>query len=104
MFHQAWQWYQTSGLSHATICVPGMEALVLLFLLTICLLFRMTRAGLVIAFIFTYYWGLLFGEQYFAGDPQVYNIFIASYIVFGILALTLSLVAMMMATRAGRQE
>jgi len=95
MFHQVWQWYQASGLSHAMISIPGMEAIVLLILLTICLLFRITRTGLVIAYIFTYRWGLLFGEQYFAGDAQVYNIFLTSYIVFGILVVTLAVVAMM---------
>src|ERR1035437_1729135 len=104
MFHQGWQWYQASGLSHATISIPGMEAIVLLILLTICLLFRITRTGLVMAYIFTYHWGLLFGEQYFAGDARVYNIFLTSYIVFGILVVTLAMVAMMVAMRSGRQE
>ncbi len=86
------------------ISIPGMEAIVLLIVLTICLLFRIARTGLVTAYIFTYHWGLLFGEQYFAGDPRVYHIFIANYIVFGILVLTLAMVAMMVAARAGRQE
>ena len=104
MFHQAWQWYQASGLSHSMISIPGMEAMVLLVLLTICLLFRITRIGLVMAYIFTYRWGLLFGEQYFAGDARVYHVFLTSYIVFGILVLTLALVAMMVATRTGQQE
>ena len=104
MFHQGWQWYQASGLSHAMISIPGMEAMVLLILLTICLLFRITRTGLVMAYIFTYRWGLLFGEQYFAGDPRVYQVFLTSYIVFGILVLTLAVVAMMMAARSGGDD
>ncbi|MFH1477678.1 MAG: hypothetical protein ABIH24_09355 [Verrucomicrobiota bacterium] len=104
MFHQAWQWYQASGLSHAMISIPGMEVLILLIVLTICLLFRINRTGLVTAYIFTYRWGLLFGEQYFAGDARVYHGFLAGYIVFGILVLTLSLVAMMMATRSGGDD
>ena len=104
MFHQGWQWYQASGLSHAMISIPGMEAMVLLILLTICLLFRINRIGLVTAYIFMYHWGLLFGEQYFAGDARVYHVFFVSYIVFGILVLTLAMVAMMVAARSGRQE
>lgn len=104
MFHQAWQWYQASGLSNAMISIPGMEAMVLLILLTICLLFRITRTGLMTAYIFTYHWGLLFGEQYFAGDAQLYNVFLSSYIAFGILVLTLAAVAMMAAKHTGRQE
>ena len=102
MFHQVWLWYHASGLSHAMISIPAMEIIVLLILLTICLLFRITRTGLVMAYIFTYRWGLLFGEQFFAGDARLYNIFITSYIVFGILVLTLALIAMMMAARSGR--
>ncbi|MBU4212941.1 MAG: hypothetical protein L6437_07015 [Kiritimatiellae bacterium] len=104
MFHQVWLWYQASGLSHAMISIPGMEAIVLLIVLTICLLCRITRTGLMIAYIFTYRWGLLFGEQYFAGNARVYHVFLTSYIVFGIVVLTLALVAMMVATRSGRQE
>ena len=101
MLNQVWRWYQSSGLSHAMISIPGMEAMTLLIVLTICLLFRINRTGLVTAYIFTYRWGLLFGEQYFAGDARVYNVFITSYIVFGILVLTLAVVAMMMTARAG---
>ena len=104
MLNQAWQWYQASELSHAMISIPGMEALVLLILLTICLLFRINRTGLVTAYIFMYRWGLLFGEQYFAGDARVYHGFLAGYIVFGILVLTLALVAMMVATRSGSDD
>ena len=104
MLNQALQWYQASGLSNAMIYIPGMEAMILLILLTICLLFRITRIGLVLAYIFTYRWGLLFGEQYFAGDARVYHGFLAGYIVFGILVLTLALVAMMVATRSGSDD
>ena len=104
MLNQALQWYQASGLSNAMIYIPGMEAMVLLILLTICLLLRVNRIGLVLAYIFTYRWGLLFGEQYFAGDAQVYHIFLTSYIVFGILVMTLAMVAMMMAARSGGDD
>lgn len=104
MLNQLWLWYQASGLSHETICIPATEAIVLLIVLTICLLFRITRVGLVTAYIFMYHWGLLFGEQNLAGDTKAYHVFITSYIVFGILVLTLALVAMMMATHSNRQE
>ena len=104
MLNQLLQWYQASGLSNAMIYIPGMEAMVLLILLTICMLFRINRIGLVLAYIFTYRWGLLFGEQYFAGDAQVYHIFLTSYIVFGILVMTLVMVAMMMAARSGGDD
>ena len=104
MLNQVLQWYQASGLSNAMISIPGMEAMVLLIMLTICLLFRINRTGLVTAYIFMYRWGLLFGEQYFAGDARVYHGFLAGYIVFGILVLTLALVAMMVATRSGSDD
>jgi len=87
------------------ISIPGMEAIVLLVLLTLCMLLHLNRTGLVTAYIFTYRWGLLFGEQYFsAGDMRFYHVFLTSYIVFGILVLTLVLVAMMMATRSGSDD
>jgi len=104
MLNQLLAWYQTSGFSHATIFIPGIEAIVLLALLTICLLFHVNRIGLITAYIFTYRWGLLFGMQYFAKDARIYHVFLTSYIVFGILVLTLALTAMMLTTRSERPE
>ena len=85
------------------IPIQGMEGVTLLVLLTLCLLFRTNRTGVVIAYIFTYRWGLLFGEQHFADDPKLYNLFLSTYIVCGILVLTLATVVMMTAARFGRQ-
>lgn len=103
MFNSAWQWYLTSGLSHSTTSIEGMEIVVLLFILTICMLFQLCRTGLVTAYIFTYRWGLFFGEQHcVAKNTPFCNFFFTGYIVFGILVLTLAVVAMMIAARSGR--
>lgn len=95
MLSQLLTWYQTLGLDHSVAPVPGIEALILLALLTVCLLLRCSRSGLVIAYIFVYRWGLLFGRQNFSGNPPVYNKFLAFYVVFGILVLTLASIVMM---------
>ncbi len=95
---------QVGPLGQATLAIPGIEAILLLVLLTLCLLLRRTRTGLLVAYGFVYRWGLLFGTQYLKGNARLYTLFLTGYIVFGILAVTLSVVAMMAADRAGQEE
>ncbi|MBI2442042.1 MAG: hypothetical protein HYV35_11820 [Lentisphaerae bacterium] len=104
MIHQWWVCFQASRLSQTLVSIPAIEMLVVLVLLTICLLFHLNRTGLVTAYIFAYHWGLLFGEQYFSGDARVYYLFLASYIVFGIMVVVLFMLAMMMAARSSHSQ
>jgi len=60
----------------ATITLPAAELTALLLVLTICLVFRFTRIGLITAYLFAYKWGwALFVLKY----PH----FLMAYLIFG---------------------
>lgn len=104
MIPQWWLNFQGSRLSHSLVSVPSIEMLLVLAVLTICLVFHLNRTGLVMAYIFTYHWGLLFGEQYFSADARLYYLFLTTYIVFGIIVVVLATLAMMVAAHAERER
>lgn len=60
----------------ASITLPAIEISILLGLLTFCLVFRLTRIGLITAYMFIYRWGwILFAAK----DEQ----FLKTYLIFG---------------------
>ncbi len=97
-----WTWYHQAGFSQATVAVPLVETTILLLAITVCLLFRFSRTGLVLAFLFLYRWGWTVQVQRFTSDPAVQSAFSAGYLVFGILVFTFALLGM--AFRGGRRE
>ena len=60
----------------ADITLPALEITILLALLSFCLVFRLTRIGLITAYLFIYRWGWFF----FAAKDQG---FLAAYLFFG---------------------
>lgn len=71
----------------ATLTLPSAELCVLLAALTICLVFRMARLGLVLAFVFIYRWcWMLIASQ----DRTL----VTAYAFFGIAVLILTVVGM----------
>ena len=54
----------------ASLTLPAMEVSLLLAALSCCLVFKLTRTGLIIAYLFVYRWGWLLmsdqGETYMA--------------------------------------
>ncbi|MFC1454291.1 hypothetical protein ACFLQL_03830 [Verrucomicrobiota bacterium] len=89
------EWYQASGLQGTTITIPLLELIVILTILTVCLLFQFSRTGLIVAYLFIYRWSWAFCAHNDLLDEKSRNIFLTGYIVFGILVLTLTIVAMM---------
>ncbi|HBA83350.1 MAG TPA: hypothetical protein DCZ95_04565 [Verrucomicrobia bacterium] len=77
-------------LVHADASLPSFEVLLLLIILTLCLLFKTSRIGLVSAYLFAYRWGWLVFESSF-GNNQSY---IYGYTVFGFIALILMVISM----------
>jgi len=60
----------------ASITLPALELTVLLGVLTFCMVLRLTRIGLITAYLFIYRWGwILFTEK----DEQ----FLTTYLIFG---------------------
>ena len=65
--------------------------LVLLVILTISLIFKSTRIGLLMAYLFVFRWGWLFIQETFHGQ---HDTFVVSYLTFGLLVTVLSVVMM----------
>lgn len=95
-----WAWYRSSGLENATIAVPLVETTLLLIALTICLLCRYTRTGLILGFLFLYRWGWTVQIGSFTSDPALQSAFSVGYLVFGILVFTFTAVGMIFRSRS----
>jgi hypothetical protein len=100
MLNEWLAWYRSSGFDHATIAVPLVETTVLLISITICLLFRFSRVGLIIAFLFLYRWGWTVQVGSFTTDADMQAMFSVGYIIFGILVATFTVVGMILHSRA----
>lgn len=89
------QWYQATGLQGAELNVPLLETTAVFALLTICLLFRMSRTGLVIAYLFFYRAGWMALQRVIGHlDTSSQTFTGTTYIVFGILVLTFAVIGM----------
>jgi len=98
------QWYRVSGIQDASITVPLIELIILFVFLTVCLLLRFSRTGLIVAYLSIYHWGWFFCLHNNYLDHKIRTMFLTGYIVFGILVLTLAIVAMMITSRSSSSE
>ena len=71
-----------------TLPLPAIEVTALIMILTVCLLFKFTRVGLVVAYLFAYRWGWIF----FLGQSTE---MMTGYLIFGCLTGVLTVVGMM---------
>ena len=85
-------WYHNSSLGSATLSIPLIETSLLLLVLTICLLLRFCRTGLLVAYLFIYRWGWYYQEQFSPNDSYNRMLFTTGYIVFGILVFVLAII------------
>lgn len=78
-------WYRESGFSSVRMTVPAPETLLLFFIMTICLLFRLCKIGLLVSYAFVFRWGWTIRHSIFPEDPAGFQVFSAIYIIFGAL-------------------
>lgn len=97
-------WYKASGIQDASITIPLVELIISFLLLTACLLLRFPRIGLIIAYLFTYRWGWLFYLSNNFPDQKARALFLTGYIIFGILVLALTIIAMTIPSRASSDD
>jgi hypothetical protein len=74
-----------------SVPIPTLEILALLVMLTISLIFKATRIGLLVAYLFVFRWGWLFIQETFQGP---HDTLLFSYLAFGVLVTALSVVMM----------
>ena len=89
-----WQWYLSSDLGSATLSIPMVETILLFAVLTICLLFRFSRIGLIVSYVFVYRWGWAVRQQILPDNPNITSLFTTSYMIFGLMVFTFVIVGM----------
>jgi len=78
-------------LKETEISAPPIEMLLLLGILSISLVFKASRVGLLAAFLFVFRWGYVFFKENFDGDQYS---FVYGYILFGLIVVVLSIISM----------
>ena len=79
-----------SVMLHSDATLPSLEVMLLLTILTLCLLFKTNKIGLVASYIFAYRWGWLIFEKSFGHDLT----YMYGYMGFGFLALIFAVIGM----------
>ena len=77
-----------SVMKNATVTLPVIEIGALIVALSLCLVFRTSRTGLVIAYLFAYRWGWSF----FLKQDKV---FFTAYLVLGVVVGILTVLGML---------
>ena len=81
----------------ATVSLPALEVTILLVALTVCMLFEVTRIGLVVSYLFVYRWGWLFFQAHNQGV-------LVAYMIFGCVTGILAVLGMIHTARAARKK
>ncbi|QPJ64723.1 MAG: hypothetical protein G3M78_04690 [Candidatus Nitrohelix vancouverensis] len=79
----------TAFLADKTMSVPMGQALIFVILICLCMLFMRFRLGLLISYMFVYYWGFVFNRSYFVdilGDTTT-GLYLYTFSGFIMLAL-----------------
>jgi hypothetical protein len=77
---------------HAQIAAPSLELMLLLGILTLSLVFRAIRTGLLIAYLFAFRWGWIFVSETLAQKDTVY---LQAYAFLGVFVMILGIIGMM---------
>ncbi len=78
-------------LVHSDAFLPSWEVICLLTILTLCLLLKTNKMGLIASYLFAYRWGWLVFESSFGEHTS----FMYGYLIFGFIALILAVVSML---------
>lgn len=76
----------------AQVSAPSLELMLLLAVLALALVFRATRLGLFVAYIFVYRWGWLFFNETFGKDQRMY---LQWYTVLGAVVAVLGIISLL---------
>jgi len=81
--------------AEAKITITTSEVIILMLGLTLCLLFRWNRIGLIVSYLSTFYLGWIFcRDELLAKEKNQFDDFVTGYIIFGVLVLILSVIDM----------
>jgi len=84
----------TAFLSDKTMSVPMGQALIFMTLICLCMLFGRFRLGLLISYMFVYYWGFVFNRSYFVDILGQSTFGMYAYTISGFLMIGLAVMGL----------
>jgi hypothetical protein len=78
----------------AHISAPVTQVIIIIVALSMCLLFRFNRTGLIIAYIYTFYMGWQFCQAELMVKAPDLKPYAAVYLIFGAVVLFLTVISM----------
>lgn len=83
-----------SYIQEGTVAAPVTEIFAMLLALSMCLLFRLNRLGLILAYVFTFHMGWLFCQRGLLVDMPSLRPYSGLYFLFGGAILFLTIIGM----------
>jgi len=84
----------TAFLSDKTMSVPMGQAMIFVVLICICMLLGRFRLGLLVSYMFVYYWGFILNRSYFVDILGNTTIGMYAYTLSGFLMLILAIIGL----------
>lgn len=82
-----------STIGEATITITTTELVLVIIALSICLLFRWNRLGMIVSYLFTFYMGWLFcKKELLSKESNEFEAFVIGYVIFGCVVLLLAVI------------
>lgn len=78
-------------LSDHSLCIPIGQVIFLVILVSICLLARSHKLGILISYTFVFYWGFIYKSDYFLDAFGNNSVGLYMYFIFGAFMVSMSL-------------
>ena len=79
--------------------VPLWEVILLVLINSICLLLGRHRLGLIVSYLFVFYWGFIFNSTYFVNMMDYFAWGLYIYVISGVVMAIIFLISFFVKTR-----
>jgi hypothetical protein len=79
--------------------VPLWEVILLVLINSICLLLGRHRLGLIVSYLFVFYWGFIFNSTYFVNMMDYFTWGLYIYVISGVVMAIIFLISFFVKTR-----
>ncbi len=86
-------------LSGKDFSVPLWEVILLVLINSICLLLGRHRLGLIVSYLFVFYWGFIFNSTYFVNMMDYFAWGLYIYVISGVVMAIIFLISFFVKTR-----
>jgi len=85
--------------SDKDFAVPLWEVILLVLINSICLLLGRHRLGLIVSYLFVFYWGFIFNSTYFVNMMGYFTWGLYIYVISGVVMAIIFLISFFVKTR-----